>query len=390
MSTNLPPDPHNRTLSISKGLEANLYAIFENTGDVIYSLDREFRYIIFNTPLKKVLNRVYGVQIQPNEEVFGLKEKLDAHKTDTWESKYSEALSGKTVRFINDYSTPGKPVFLKFIIHPIWENGEISGLSCFGRDITEQRLAELKIKELNESLELKVKERTAALLEANQELETFSYTVSHDLKTPLRTVSGFAKLLLNKYATHLDEEAKELLNAINSSTKKMNKLIQDLLHFSKLGKAAPQIKAVDMNILAGEAINEIRLAKQDFKAQLKLYELGQTSCDPALIKQVWSNLIYNALKYSSKKEHPLVEIGKLEIENEPVYYVKDNGSGFDMKHAGKLFEAFQRLHTDEEFEGTGVGLATARRIIGRHGGRIWADGAENVGACFYFTIPVPQ
>lgn len=232
-----------------------------------------------------------------------------------------------------------------------------------------------------------LQERAIELHDANQELESFSYTVSHDLQSPLRSMSGFSKFLLKSYSDKLDDEGKEFLQHINSSAVKMSGLIKDLLSFSKLGKT-PLVKAeVDMTELTKEVIDEIKFEKGDVKAEINLHPLVAVQGDKGLLKQVVVNLVSNAVKYSSKKDKPVVEIGMTEINGESVYYVKDNGAGFDMQRSlEKLFGVFQRMHHAEEFEGTGVGLATVQRIINRHGGRIWADAVLGEGATFYFTL----
>ena len=231
-------------------------------------------------------------------------------------------------------------------------------------------------------------ERANELDYVNKELDSFSYTVSHDLQAPLRTISGFAKILSKTYGDKLDVNGMELVNMIDGNVVHMNQLIQDLLKFSKSGKA-PLVKAeVDMKQLATEVIHQIKLEKGEVKAEIIWQELKTAQCDRGLMKQVWANLLCNAFKYSSKNESAVVEIGMKKINDETFYYVKDNGAGFDMTYcAPKLFGVFQRMHTAEEFEGTGVGLATVQRIVNRHGGRIFAEAKPNEGAAFYFTIP---
>lgn len=254
-------------------------------------------------------------------------------------------------------------------------------------DVTEQKKYEAKIKLLNESLEKKVAERTIALQEVIKELETFSYTVSHDLQGPLRSINSFSRLLLSEYKDKLDATGQEFLHFIDSSAKRMSNFIRELLDFAKMGKEAIVKKEVDMNILANVALDEIKHSTSDFKAKIIFGDLKPANADPGLIRQVFSNLIGNAVKYSAKKEQPVVEIGMCQVKDEEVYFVKDNGAGFDMKYAEKLFGVFQRLHHTDEFDGTGVGLATVHRIITKHGGRIWAEAEKEIGATFYFTLP---
>lgn len=252
------------------------------------------------------------------------------------------------------------------------------------RNIEERKKAEAEIAALNESLEIKVAERTAELLEANQELEAFSYTASHDLKAPLRIMAGFAGILMKDYGAKLDEDGQHFLQVISDSSNRMSRLINDLLEFSMLGKQELTKGEVNMNALVKEAVNAL---PRDNKAEIVIHKLANARGDAALLKQVWVNLITNAVKYSGKKDKPVIEIGFLNNEREPVYYVKDNGAGFDMKHADNLFTAFKRMHDSAEFEGTGIGLATVHRIIMRHNGQIWAEAKPASGATFYFTLP---
>jgi light-regulated signal transduction histidine kinase (bacteriophytochrome) len=218
-------------------------------------------------------------------------------------------------------------------------------------------------------------------------LESFSYSVSHDLRTPLRVISGYSGLLHKKYGETMTEEAREFLKAIRENASHMGHLIDDLLNLSRLGRQDLVKTIVDMNKIVDEAIAELR--KEDSSLPLpniNVQELSGTRADSGLIKQVWLNIISNAIKYSRKKAQPTIEIGSIVEDRGTTYYIKDNGAGFDMAHADKLFGAFQRLHDKNEFEGTGVGLAIVHQIINKHGGRIWAEGVVNEGATFYFTL----
>jgi PAS domain S-box-containing protein len=296
---------------------------------------------------------------------------------------------GKVSYYESEFKTKGGELIpLALTAAPLHNAvGKLVGVAKIARNITAQKENEARIKELNDKLEDKVKTRTAELEEANRELEAFNYTVSHDLQTPLRAVSGFAKILTSDYAQVLDEEGKSHLNTINATVKHMNNLIQKLLNFSRMGKTALQKEQVNMHDLVDVVTDEIKKETAGLRAEIIVKEMGNENCDPALLKQVWSNLIGNAVKYSSKKDKPVIEIGRqIATENCPVYYIKDNGAGFDMKYSEKLFGAFQRMHSADEFEGTGVGLATVYRIIARHGGRVWADAGLGKGATFYFTL----
>jgi light-regulated signal transduction histidine kinase (bacteriophytochrome) len=234
-------------------------------------------------------------------------------------------------------------------------------------------------------LEATVRKRTEALEAANQELESFSYSVSHDLRAPLRAVDGYARMLEEDYAARLDDEGRRLLAVVRQSSVRMGRLIDDLLAFSRLGRQQPAKQLVDMTELARDVVTELR---NGAAASVELGALPSARADRALIRQVWTNLVGNALKYSGKRADARVEIGGRQDGGESVYWVRDNGVGFDMRYADKLFGVFQRLHRVDEFDGTGVGLAIVQRVVARHGGRVWAQAKPGEGACFHFSLPV--
>lgn len=250
-------------------------------------------------------------------------------------------------------------------------------------DITTRKLADERIRMLNATLE----SRAAALEEANQELESFSYSVSHDLRAPLRAMNGFSRMLLEDCAAQLNDEGRRMLGVIHSEAQRMGRLIDDLLAFSRLGRQAIEFKRVHMETMAREVFNELAALQPERHLDFNLHTLPPAHGSEPLIRQVWINLISNAIKFTNGREIGEIEIGVHESgEGAPVYYVKDNGAGFDMRHADKLFGVFQRLHNQDEFPGTGVGLALVQRIVKRHGGRIWADGEVDHGAVFNFTL----
>jgi PAS domain S-box-containing protein len=251
----------------------------------------------------------------------------------------------------------------------------------------ELKKAEDDIRKLNENLEQKVIKRTAELESVNKELESFSYSVSHDLRSPLRAVHGYARMLNEDYGTQLDPEGNRLMNNILNSAKKMGQLIDDLLSFSRLGRKELVRMIIPMQEMVVILCLEIKKDQDDRDLQFKINHLHPAEGDSIAIKQVWVNLVSNAVKYSKDTKSAIIEISSGINGDEIIYSIRDNGAGFDMRYANKLFGVFQRLHTDEQFEGTGVGLAIVHRIISKHGGRVWAEGKVNEGATFYFSLP---
>lgn len=228
--------------------------------------------------------------------------------------------------------------------------------------------------------------RTTQLEAANKELEAFSYSVSHDLRAPLRAIDGFSRVLLEDYSTKLDDEAKRLLNIVRDNTKKMSQLIDDLLTLSRLGRRQMEISTVDMDKLAQAVYDELKATVPERTITFDIKDLPSARGDQSMIRHVFANLLSNAIKFTRPREGAAIEVGGSPGGRENTYYVKDNGVGFDMQYVNKLFGVFQRLHSAEEFEGTGVGLALVQRIIHKHGGRVWAEGQVNEGATFYFTL----
>jgi light-regulated signal transduction histidine kinase (bacteriophytochrome) len=224
------------------------------------------------------------------------------------------------------------------------------------------------------------------LAATNKELEAFSYSVSHDLRAPLRAIDGYTRILMQEYEPSLDAEGQRVCTVIRKETRRMGQLIDDLLAFSRLGRTQMQPFPIDMERLVKSVFSELTTSLSQERLDFRVGSLPPVVGDPTLIRQVWINLLSNALKFSSKRERAVIEVGSYQGEGETIYFVRDNGAGFDREYVHKLFGVFQRLHSEREFEGTGVGLAIVQRAIHRHGGRVWAEAEVDKGATFYFTI----
>jgi PAS domain S-box-containing protein len=270
---------------------------------------------------------------------------------------------------------------------------QISGIPCLitiGNDITERKKTEQLIHDLNMKLEQRVQERTYQLENANKDLESFSYTVSHDLRAPLRHINGFISLLNDRYAESIPDQGRHYLDSITDAANHMGVLIDDLLQFSRTGRREMQKSTLDMNQLVNEVIESMKTETSGRKITWEVEKLPAVQGDITLIRQVWANLLSNAIKFTKIRGKAEIRIGSRSEKHETVFYVKDNGAGFDMRYYGKLFGVFQRLHSMKEFEGTGIGLANVKKIVSKHGGRTWAESVLNEGAVFYFSLPASK
>jgi two-component system, sensor histidine kinase and response regulator len=253
--------------------------------------------------------------------------------------------------------------------------------------VVSRALAVRDLRVRNAALERALREHAAELEAANRELESFSYSVSHDLRAPLRSIHGFSKILLAEFSAQLPEEARRLLDRVAANAVRMGDLIEDLLRFSRVARQPLQRRPVQVGDLVREVLDELRAPDPERALELSIGALPDCVADRSLLRQVFSNLLSNALKYTRRCEAPCIGLGCDEVEGERRYFVRDNGAGFDMQHASKLFGVFSRLHTADQFEGTGIGLSIVQRIVQRHGGRIWAEAEVDKGATFYFTLP---
>jgi PAS domain S-box-containing protein len=253
-------------------------------------------------------------------------------------------------------------------------------------DVSVRKRAETKIRQLNAELEQRVVERTRALEVANTELEAFSYSVSHDLRAPLRAIQGFSRLVETQYASQIDEQGRDMLRRVGAGAQKMGLLIDDLLRLSGISRQTMRIGAVDLSALARELADELQAGEPERRTEWIIAPGVTAEGDAGLLRAALQNLIGNAWKYSSRRNEARIEFGIAQSDGRAVYFVRDNGAGFDMTYAKKLFGAFQRLHSTTEFPGTGIGLATVARILHRHGGKVWAEGCVGEGATFYFSL----
>lgn len=267
-----------------------------------------------------------------------------------------------------------------------FENGRLLRAWLLTEELTGLRPAEKEMHRLNQELEQKVQQRTAQLEAANKELESFNYSVSHDLRAPLRALRGFTEVLLEVHASQLDSRGQDFLRRACAASFQMERLIEDLLKLAQVSRGSLQLETVNLSLLAGDIADELSHSDANRAVQFVIASECTARGDSHLVRVVLENLMRNSWKFSGKREEARIEFGKV-AGQEPAFFVRDNGAGFDMAFSQKLFNVFQRLHAASEFPGTGVGLATVQRIINRHGGRAWAVGSVNEGATFYFTLP---
>ena len=312
-------------------------------------------------------------------------------------SQYGETLAPLLTRALNgdEITTEralethaGSRVARLTLIPHVADNGAVSGVHLMGYDLTDFRHAEAEVRHLNAELEQRVEQRTRALAAANRELESFSYSVSHDLRAPLRTIDGFSQILLDEYASKLDATGRSYLDRVRAGSQRMAKLIDDLLELARVTRRDPQIRACDLTALALDIAAELSTADPGRQVGIKVAPGMAVAADAGLLRIALDNLLRNAWKFTSTRPDAVIEVGCVEAADGRTYFVRDNGVGFDMAYVNKLFGAFQRLHSESEFQGTGIGLALVQRVIRRHGGQVWAEAEPDLGATFYFTLPL--
>ncbi|MFT4546934.1 MAG: PAS domain S-box-containing protein [Verrucomicrobiales bacterium] len=368
--------------------EEKYRALFENAGDAIFLMQGE-QFIDCNARTLEVFGCESRDQIVGHPP-YEFSPRVQPDGRDSLESamdKISGAVSGERQFFEWMHTKLDGTLFPAEVSLITVEVRGRKLLQAVVRDISKRRQAENEILQLNADLERRVEQRTSELLAANKELEAFSYSVSHDLRAPLRAVDGFSRIVVKDYSEKLGEEGERMLGFVRSGAQQMGRLIDDLLAFSRLGRHALNLAPIDMHEMAQSIFDEQASLEPERKLAFDLHALPEAHGTPPMIRQVWVNLISNAIKFTKERELGEIEVGVQEGgEAAPTYFVKDNGAGFDMRYSDKLFGVFQRLHSMEEFEGTGVGLALVQRIVQRHGGRVWAEAEVDRGATFFFTL----
>jgi PAS domain S-box-containing protein len=362
-----------------------LRTLLQSIPDLVWLKDTEGAYVTCNPAFEQF----FGA---PEAQITGKTDYdfVSRAQADQFRQRDLDVMASKEPVIFEElvhYHTVGRDVLLDTTKTPMRDSqGKVIGVLGIAHDITERKAAEEEIRRLNADLEQRVMERTANLEASNKELEAFSYSVAHDLRTPLRGISGFARVIEEDYAARLDDAGKDALHRVQAAAQKMGELIDDVLNLSRITRTEMNFEAVDLSALSLETIGELRSAEPGRNVNCEIPSQLAARGDKRLLAVLLANLLGNAWKFTGKLADARIELGMTEVDGKPVYFVRDNGVGFDMAHATNLFRPFHRLHGAGEFAGTGIGLATAHRIVQRHGGRIWTDAAIGRGATFYFTL----
>jgi PAS domain S-box-containing protein len=369
-----------RTAALSQANNL-LQALMDHMPDHIYFKDTQSRFIRNSRSQANAL----GLS-DPAQAVGKTDFDFFPHAAKAYEEEQEIMKSGKPLVDFEEWVVwpDGRETWVSTTKMPLRDaSGQTIGIFGISRDITERKRTEQAVRQLNADLE----KQATQLQAANKELEAFSYSVSHDLRAPLRAIDGYTRILVEDYESILDNEGKRVCNVISKEARRMGQLIDDLLSFSRLGRREMHSSKLDMKALAVSVFNELMKEENEERIDFRIAKLPSVKGDISLVRQVWINLLSNAIKFTSKKERAVIEVGSKPNKDELIYYVRDTGTGFDMEYSNKLFGVFQRLHSESEFSGTGVGLAIVQRIIRRHGGRVWAEGEVDKGATFYFALP---
>ena len=373
----------NQRMSALAASEASFHGLFNTVYEAIYILDRDGRFLAVNDGAV----RMYGY---PRETLVGRTPEFvsapDRNDLAAVAAMMQRAFAGEPQRFEFWGRRADGEAFPKDVrlVRGTWFGQDV--LIATADDITGQVQAREEIRRLNAGLEKRVQERTSELTAANRELESFAYSISHDLRSPLRAIDGFSHLLAEDYEDKLDHQGRDYLGRVRKAVQRMGTLIDDILELSRVTRQEMRREPVDLGRLAAELNEEIARAWPGKQPAISLPGRCLAEGDPQLLRLMLQNLLENAWKYSGRNPAPEIEFGCETLDGRQVCYVRDNGVGFDMAHAGRLFTPFQRLHKPEDFQGNGIGLATVARIVRRHGGRIWAESAPGAGATFRFTL----
>jgi PAS domain S-box-containing protein len=367
-----------------KASEERYRTMIENSNDLIWALTADGKFSFINQQAADVTG--YAIDDWLGKSFTPLVIEEDRART---LEIHQRIMKGEKIHYeVRGKKANGEILTLSVHASPILSNGKEIGTISFSSDITARKRAEEEIRKLNEELEQRVQDRTAQLAASNKELEAFAYSVSHDLRAPLRSIAGFVELLRKQGYESIDEKGRHYMDVISESAVQMGRLIDDILTYSRIGRVEIIMGKVNLNKALNETLATLQPLTDGRKIEWKISPLPEVDGEHTLLSLVLLNLVSNALKFTQTRETAIIEIGQLESDAErTVCYVRDNGVGFDMQYANKLFSLFQRLHPQSQFEGTGVGLANVQRIIQRHGGQVWAESKINEGATFYFALP---